>query len=332
MVNVLHTGDIMRTSVSVSLIAVFIAASMGLACAQTFPAKPVRIVVPGTPGNPSDIIARIIGAKLSEYWSQPVVYENRPGAGGTIGAAQVAKAHPDGYTLLIAVGAFVSSAALQSSLPYDPIKDFSGVAQLGYPVSALVVAPSTGIKSVSGLVAFAKAHPGKLLFGSAGAGGGSHFQGERVRLAAGIKAIHVGFKGQPEAIIEIMSARVHYGVITLAAALPLIKDGRLLALGVNTPQRMPQLPDVPALAETLPEFRRPESTNALLAPANTPRTTLDKINRDVRRALESPDIVAKFNAIGYAILPSTADEQDQIRRSQIEALTKWAIASGMRAR
>ena len=311
-------------------IAVYLSVSGSMVSAQGFPTKPVRIVVPGTPGNPSDIIARILGPKLSEYWGQPVVFENRPGAGGTLGTAQVAKAAPDGYTLLIAVGAFVASAALQPNLPYDPIKDFSGIAQLGFPVSALVVAPSTGFKTIKELVAFGRTNPGKLLFGSAGAGGGSHSQGERVRLAAGVKAVHVGFKGQPEALIEVMAGRVHYAVITLAAAQPLIKDGRLLALGVNTPQRLPQLPDVPALAESLPEFKRPESTNALLAPARTPRPVIEKIGRDVRRALESPDVIEKFTTIGYSIMPSTPEEQDRIRRVQIEAMTQWAVAIGLR--
>ncbi len=320
----------MNTVVKALFVAVYMAASGSMVSAQSFPNRPVRIVVPATPGNPSDIVARIIGPKLSEYWGQPVIFENRPGAGGTLGTVQVAKATPDGYTLLIAVGAFVASAALQPNLPYDPIKDFAGVAQLGFPASALVVSPAIGIKSVKELIAFGKAHPGKLFFASAGAGGGSHLQGERVRLTAGIKAVHVGFKGQPEAIIEVLAGRVHYGVFTYAAAHPLIKDGRLLALGVNTPQRLPQLPDTPALSEFLPEFKRPESTNALLAPAQTPRPIVDKISKDIGRALESADIIEKFNALGYAIMPSTPDEQDKIRRTQIEALTKWAIAIGLR--
>ena len=322
----------MTTTLRALCIAVWLSASASAVCAQNFPVRPVRIIVPATPGNPSDIIARIVGAKLSELWGQSVVYENSPGGGGTLGIARAAKAAPDGYTLLIAVGSFITSAALQSNLPYDPINDFAGVAQLGYPASALVVAPALGFKTTADLVAFGKAHPGKVLFGSAGAGGSSHLQGEQFRLAAGIKAVHVGFRGQPEALIEVLTARVHYIVSTFGASYPLIKDGRLLALGVNTPQRLPQLPDVPALAETLPEFKRPETTNALLAPARTPRAILERINKDVRRALESPDIVEKLNAIAFTILPSTPEEQDTIRRAQIETLTKLAIASGLRAK
>ena len=250
----------------------------------------------------------------------------------SLGIAQAAKAAPDGYTLLIAVGAFITNAALLSNLPYDSINDFAGVAQLGYPASILVVSPALGVRTISDLVAFGKAQPGKVLFGSGGAGGGSHLAGERFRLAAGIKAVHVGFRGQPEALIEVLTARVHYTVSTYGAAYPFVTDGRLLALGVNTPQRLPQLPDVPALAETLPEFKRPETTNALLAPARTPRAILERISRDVRRSLESPDVVAKLNAIAFTVLPSTPDEQDKIRRAQIEAITKLAIASGLRAK
>ena len=325
----------MSTAVKAFFVAVCLSVSCGMLYAQNaqnFPVRPVRIIVPATPGNPSDIIARIIGIKLSEYWGQPVVFENRPGAGGTLGTAYAAKAAPDGYTLLIAVGAFITNAALQSNLPYDSINDFSGVAQLGYPASALVVSPTLGFKNIPDLVAFGKAQPGKLLFGSAGAGGGSHLQGERVRLAAGVKAVHVGFRGQPEALIEVLTARVHFMVSTFGAAYPLIKDGRLLALGVTTPQRLPQLPDVPALGEMLPEFKRPETTNAFLAPARTPRAILERISKDVARSLESPDVVKKLNTIAYIILPSTPEEADKIRRAQIEALTKLAIASGLRAK
>jgi len=299
---------------------------------QKFPTKPVRMIVPATAGNPSDNVARIIGPKLSEIWGYPVVLENRPGGGGTLAAATVAKAAPDGYTLLIAVGAFVTSAALQTNLPYDAIKDFAGVAQLGFGTAVLIVPPSLGVKSVKDLIEFGKARPGKIFFGSAGAGGGSHFTGERVRLAAGIKAVHVGFKGQPEALIEVLAGRIHYAVITLPAVMSLIKDGRLLALGVTSPERSPLLPDVPALAEELPEFARPETTHALLAPAKTPRPIVDQISKDVRRALASPDVVQRFQVIGYTIMPSTPEEQDKIRRSQIEALTKLAIDVGLRSK
>jgi tripartite-type tricarboxylate transporter receptor subunit TctC len=297
-----------------------------------FPTKPVRLIVPATPGNPSDVIARIIGPKLSEIWGQPVVLENRAGGGGTLAAAFVSKASPDGYTLLCAVGAFVTSAAYQTNLSYDPIKDFAGVAQIGFGTSALVVAPSLGVKTVKEFIDFAKANPGKVFFGSAGAGGGSHFSGEKFKYAAGIKAVHVGYKGQPEALIEVVAGRSHYAMITLPAVMTLLKDGRLTALGVTSPQRSPLLPDVPALAEHLPEFARPDTSNAILAPAKTPRALLEQISKDLRRVLVAPDIVKQLHTIGYTAMPSTPDEQDKIRRAQIEAMTKLAIEIGLRPR
>lgn len=297
-----------------------------------FPTKPVRLVVPATPGNPSDVLARTIGPKLSELWGFPVVLENRPGAGGTVAAAFVAKATPDGYTMLVAVGAFVTSAAFQTNLSYDPIKDFAGVAQIGHGTSVLVVTPSIGVKSIKEFIEFAKANPGKVFFGSAGAGGGSHFSGEKFKHAVGIKAVHVGYKGQPEALIEVVAGRSHYAMITLPAVMPLLKDGRLTALGVTSPQRSPLLPDVPALAEHLSEFARPDTTNALLAPAKTPRALLEQISNDVRRILGAPDLVKQFHNIGYTVMPSSPEEQDKIRRSQIEAMTKLAIDIGLRAK
>jgi tripartite-type tricarboxylate transporter receptor subunit TctC len=312
-------------------IALFVAAAQTQAQVK-FPTKPVRLIVPATPGNPSDVLARIIGPKLSEVWGNPVVLENRPGAGGTVAAAFVSKATPDGYTMLVAVGAFVTSAAFQTNLSYDPIKDFAGVAQIGHGTSVLVVAPSIGVKSVKEFIEFAKANPGKIFFGSAGAGGGSHFIAEKFKHAAGIKAVHVGYKGQPEALIEVVAGRSHYAMITLPAVMPLLKDGRLTALGVTSPQRSPQLPEVPALAEYLPEFTRPDTTQALLAPAKTPRAVLDQISKDVRRVLVAPDLVKQFHTIGYTVMPSTPEEQDKIRRSQIEAMTKLAIDIGLRAK
>ena len=299
---------------------------------QKFPGKPVRLVLGSGAGGPVDILARIIGPKLSEGWGQPVVIENRPGASGALGALQVAKAAPDGYSILLAPVGFVTNAVLQPNLPYDPIKDFAGVAQLGFPITVLIVAPSLGVKTVKEFIALGKAQAGKMLLGSAGAGSAAHLGGERVRLAAGFKIMHVGFKGQPEAMLEVLAGRVHYAVVTLSVALPLIKDGRILALGVTSPRRLAALPDVPALAETLPQFSRPEATGGLLAPAHTPRAILEQISKEAARVLSLPDVRERLQSIGYVIMPSTPDEHDKIRRAQIESLTKLVIEAGLRAK
>lgn len=224
----------------------------GLAQAQQkFPTKPIRFVVGYVPGAQSDTLARIIGAKVSESWRQPVVVENRTAAVGTLAAMTVAKAAPDGHTLLYGGANFAISAAMQPSLPYDPVKDFAGVTQIGYGTQVLVVAPALGVKSVKDLIALAKAQPRKIIFGSAATGSGTHLSGARFNLAAGIKVVHVAFKGGAEAMIEAMTGRTHFSMGTLVGALPFIKDGKLLALAVHTPQRSLVLPDVPALAETL---------------------------------------------------------------------------------
>ena len=298
---------------------------------QKFPVKPVRLVVPFSPGSQSDVLARVIGPKLSETWAQPVLVETRTGAGGTIAAALVAKATPDGHTLLVSSTAFVISAALQPSLPYEPLKDFVGVTQLGYSTSALVVAPSLGVRSVKELIALAQAKPGQVLFSSSGAGGGSHMLGERFRFAAGIKVQHVGFKGAADAVLEVMAGRVHFCIQSLAAGLAFIRDGRLLALAVVTPQRSPLLPDVPAMAEVLPGYER-DGSFPLLAPSGTPRAVRNQISADVARVFDLPDIKERLQGMGFVPAPTTPEEHDRILRAQIAAFTKIAAATGLRTR
>jgi tripartite-type tricarboxylate transporter receptor subunit TctC len=298
---------------------------------QKFPAKPVRLVVPFSPGSQSDVLARVIGPKLSERWGQPVVVETRTGAGGTIAAALVARATPDGHTLLVSSTAFVIGAALQPNLPYDPLKDFVGITQLGYSTSALVVAPSLGVKSVKELIALAQAKPGQVLFSSSGAGGGSHMLGERFRLAAGIKVQHVGFKGAADAVLEVMAGRVHFCIQSLAAGLGFIRDGRLLALAVVTPQRSPLLPDVPAMAEVLPGYER-DGSFPMLAPAGTPSAVRTQISRDVARVFELPEVKERLQGMGFMSAPTTPEEHDKILRAQIEAFSKVAALVGLKAK
>lgn len=297
---------------------------------QNYPSKPIRLMVPFSPGSQSDVMARLIGPKLSESWGQPVVVENRTGAGGTIATGIVAKATPDGHTLLLSSSAFVVGAALHTNLPYDPLKDFAGVTQIGFSTSALVVAPSLGVKSVKDLIALAQAKPGQILFSSSGAGGGSHMLGERFRLAAGIKVTHVGFKGASDAVIEVMTGRVHFCIQSLASSLQFIKDGKLLPLAVVTPQRSPLLPDVPAMAEVLPGYET-DGSFPLLAPAGTPRTVRSQISKEVARVLDLPDVKERMQAMGFVPAPSTPEEHDRILRAQIESFSRVVKLAGLRA-
>ena len=309
---------------------VAIAAAPGFAQAQQkFPSKPVRIVVPNPAGSQGDTLARMIGQKLSERWGQSVVVDNRTGGIGTVAGSTVVKAAPDGHTLLQTAG-FAISAALQNNLPYDPLKDFAGVTQIGIGTQVLVVTPALGVKSVKDFIALAKAQPGKIIYGSSAVGTGSHLNGARFALAAGIKVVTVAFKGGPEATIEIMGGRTHFSSVTLFSALPFINDGKLVALAVATPQRSPQLPDVPALAETFSDFKRPENTTALLAPAGTPRPILVQISKDVARILDLPDIKERLQGMGYVTAPTTPEEFDKILREQIETLSKVVRDAGLR--
>lgn len=298
---------------------------------QQFPSKPIRLVVPSSAGGTQDTLARLVAPRLGERFGQPVIVENRSGAGGMLGATIVAKAAPDGHTLLLASPGFAVNAALRDNLSYDPQRDFVGVAQIGYSTTVLVVNPALGVKSVKELIALAQAQPGKLLYGSSGGGSATFMNAERFRLAAGIKAAHVGFKGQPEFLLEIVAGRVHYGVPGLGPSLVFIKDGRLLPLAVTTPRRAPLLPDVPTSAEVLPGWGR-DGSQGILAPARTPRAIINQINKEVIRILESPEVRDRLLSVDFHILTSTPEEFTQSLRSDIEIFTRVAKEAGLRVK
>ena len=310
---------------------VALAAAAGVVQAQAnFPAKPVRLVVGTTPASQPDTLSRILGQKLSESWGRPVVMDIRPGAGGALAANTVARAAPDGHTLLYALPSFAISAVLQPNLPFDPLKDFAGVSQIGFSTNLLIVSPALGVKSVKELIALAKAQPGKIIFGSGATGTAGHLSGARLSVAAGIKVVHVAFKGGPEALIEVLAGRSHYTVSTMGVALPFISEGKLLALAVTTPERSPVLPDVPTLGETISEFRRPETSHAILAPAGTPRALLIQIAKEVARILDLPDVRERMQAISFVAAPGTPEDCDRILRAQIEAMSRLAAEAGLR--
>jgi tripartite-type tricarboxylate transporter receptor subunit TctC len=268
----------------------------------------------------------MMGPKMSERWGQPVVVDNRSGAGGTIGAAIVARATPDGHTLLLTSSAFPIAAALQRSLSYDTLKDFSGVANIGFSTLVLVVAPELGVKSVNEFIALARAKPRVLLFGSAGAGSATHIHAERFLRAAGVKARHVGFKGQSEFLIEIAAGRVHFGVSALTVCLPFVADGRLLALA--TTERSYLLPGVSEMAEVAPGWERSGAIR-LVAPTGTPRAVLNQVSGEVARVLDLPEIRNRLDAVAFHVLPSTPEETDRSLRADIETFSKVARQTGL---
>ena len=310
---------------------VVVAPGVVQAAQQQFPMKPIRLVVAFTPAGTSDILARMVAPAMSETWGQPLVIENRPGAGGALAASIVARATPDGYTLLATSAAFVINAVLNSNAQYDPLKDFAPVAELGYSATVIVVSPSLGVKTVKDFIAFANGKPVRLLFGSTGAGTSTHLSAERFKLAAGIKAQHVGFKGQAEFLIEIVAGRIHFGSSGLTTSMPFIKDGKLVPLVVATPQRSPALPDVPAAHEVLPGWGR-DGSQAWLAPAGTPRAIRQQISKELARALSLPEVKERLENIGFHIAPTTPEEHAKNLRNDMEVFSRIVTEVGLKTK
>jgi tripartite-type tricarboxylate transporter receptor subunit TctC len=299
--------------------------------AQGYPSKPVRVIVPFSPGGVTDIIARTHAAKLAELWGQAVVVENRPGAGGSLGAAVAARAPADGYLLLVHSSGYAINAAVNANLPYDYRKDFVDIAPLGSQPMVLVVAPNSGIKSLAELLAAAKAKPGQVAYGSAGIGSGAHFNGEKFRMAAGVDVLHVPYKGGADAINDTMAGRLTFTFNTVTLALPFIRDGRLVALGVSSRSRSELLPDALPIAEAgIPGF---EFTfwNGLWAPAGTPAAIVERINRDVTRVMELPDVLERFSRLGAEPMRMTPAQFARFVRSEIEDSARIAQAAGIKA-
>ena len=300
------------------------------AFAQDYPVKPVQVIVPFTEGSATDVLARAVSQKLSELWGQPVAIENRAGAGGVVGADAVAKAPPDGYTLLIHGSGHAVSPAIYAKLPYDPVKDFADIAPLAAQPFVLVVGPSAGVKNVSELIAAAKAKPGQLKFGSAGTGSGTHFVAEKFKIAAGIEVVHVPYKGGPEANADTITGQIKYWFPPLAMALNPVREGKLIALGVTSAKRSGGLPEVPTVAEAgVAGF---EDTNwwGIWAPSGIPANVADKLAKDVARALAAPDLRNKLTKLGFEPMSMTSAMFGRFVRSEMEAAGRIAKTAGIK--
>ena len=297
---------------------------------QKFPTKPVRLVIGFSPGSATDLSGRMVAQKLGDIWGQPVVIENRSGAGGQLATVMVAKATPDGYTLLMISSAMVVNAVLPVKPMYDLLKEFTGVSQIGVPTSIVLANPGLGVKSVKDLIALAQSRPGKILFGTSGAGSGTHMTTEIFNTNAGIKAVHVAFKGLPEVMIEVAAGRLNYGIISMGASLPCVLDKRVVPLAVVAVKRSPILPDVPTVTEILPSFER-DATHGIIAPAGTPREILNQISRDIARALEFPDVKERMDAMGFERVPVGPEEYTKLLRRLHASLSKTVVTVGLRA-
>jgi tripartite-type tricarboxylate transporter receptor subunit TctC len=300
--------------------------------AQTaYPDKPVHFIVPFTAGSGTDIVARTVSEAMSRGLKQPIVIENRPGAGGTIGAAQVAKSAPDGYTILVPSGGHVANASIYASLPYDTIRDFAGITPLASLPNVLVVTPAKGYRNLQDFVEKARANPGVLNYGSAGSGSATHMNAEIFRMSAKFDAQHVPFKGTPEVVTEVAAGRLDFFFAPLTGALPLIKDGRLQALAVGTPQRSPMLPDVPTTLEA--GFPQSEYVFwvALLAPAGTPKAIIDRLNAEALKALASPEVKEKLAGFGAEPMPMSPAAFDAFLKSETARMAQVVKSAGIKA-
>ena len=275
-----------------------------------FPNKTIKIVVPFTAGSATDIMARVVGERLSASTGQSVVVENRPGAGGTLGSAQVAKSEPDGYTLLVVSTGHVVNPTLYPGLSYDTVADFAGVSPLAALPSVLVVGVNSPFKSVKELIAAAKAKPDSLNYASAGVGSATHVNAEKFRSVAGIQVTHIPFKGTPETIVETSAGRVDFMFTPVLASIPSIRDNRMRALAVSTAKRSSALPEVPTVAEAgLPGFVF-DFWIGLLAPAKTPRAVVNKLNAEIAKILEQPAVKDRMAKLGAESMPMKPEQFD----------------------
>jgi len=313
----------------VSAVVVLAAAWPAAAQEAPYPSRPIRVVVPFTPGT-LDVLARSVGQKLNDKYGQPVVVDNRPGAATIVGSEIVSRARPDGYTLLMITTTFTINPTLYRKLPYDPQRDFTPITQFDNVFNILVVAPNTPFANLGELIAQAKAKPGGLTHASAGIGTAPHIATELLKMTAGVDMTHVPFKGIPEAATEVMTGRVTMLMTTTASAAPFLKTGRLKALGVSSAKRLGALPDVPAIAETVPGFQA-TAFRGLVGPGGMPPAILRQISSDIGAIVRMPDIRDRILLDGGEPVGSTADEFRAFLRAETEKWGKVIRSAGLKA-
>ena len=300
--------------------------------AQPYPAKPIRIIVPFPAGGTADIMARVVGQKMTETWGQQVLIDNRSGAGGNIAADLAARSAPDGYTLfLCTVGTHAVHQTLYEKLPFDPIKDFSAVAYIAGVPNVVVVHPSIPVKSVKELIGFIKARPGRINFGSAGTGSSVHMSGEMLKVMAGLDMTHIPYKGNPQAVTDLMAGQIELMITNMPSVIPYIQSGRLRALAVTTKARSPALPDLPTMEEAgLPGYES-SAWFGLVSPAAVPRDIVSKLNAEVMRIVGLEDVKRNLASQGAYPLVMTPEEFGAFMKAETAKWAKIVKASGARA-
>jgi tripartite-type tricarboxylate transporter receptor subunit TctC len=313
----------------IALVAMLALCWAPLAGAQdSYPSRPIKLVVPFPPGGATDVVGRLMAQKLQEAWGQPVVVENKAGGGSNIGSDAVAKAAPDGYTLLLGTIANATNMSIYTNLTYDTLRDFAPVTQTMSAPSVLVVTPSLPAGNLKELIALARAQPGKLSFASSGAGGSPHLAGELLKLRAGIDIIHVPYKGAAPALVDVMSGVVSMGFKTALSAIPHMQTGKLKPIAVASSKRLAAIPNVPTMAEAgLPDFEV-SSWNGILAPAKTPPAIVAKLHGELVRILASADVKEKFAAQAAEAVGSTPEQFRAYIKSEIDKWAQVVKASG----
>lgn len=304
------------------------AAASGLATAQDYPNKPVKLVVPYPPGGPTDIVARVVAQKLQEQMGQPFVIDNKPGAGANTGAEAVARSAPDGYTLLVATTAHAINPSLFSKLTYQLLKDLTPVSQLTSGPLVIVANPALPAQNIQELIALAKGKSGGLNFGSSGNGQSTHLSAELFSAMAGVKMSHVPYKGSAPALTDVMAGQTDLMFDTMLSAMPHVKAGKLKALAVTSSQRSPVAPNIPTVAESgLPGYEA-IAWNGILAPAGTPKEVIARLNTELRKVLENPDVRQRFEAQGFAASWNSPTDFGNFLQAEVGKWAKVVQVSG----
>ena len=289
--------------------------------AQSYPNQPIRLVIPFAAGGPSDVLARGFSQKLGESLGQPIIIDNKPGAGTNLAAEFVAKSKADGYTIfLMMVGTQAINETLYKKLSYNTIKDFSPISLVASSSLMLVANPSVPVKNVADLIAYSKANPGKINFGSSGTGTPLHLGGELFNVQAGTTLNHVPYKGAAPALTDVLGGQIQTAMVGTPAALPFVKTGKLTAIGVTSLKRSSNAPEIPAIAETLPKFEV-ELVYAMVAPAGTPKDIINKLNSQLVSVLNNPEIKSQLNSKGFDVISSSPEQLGEYIKSEV---SKWA--------
>lgn len=317
--------SVARGAVSLAILC-FVASSV---FAQSYPDRPIRFIAGYPPGSASDTLARLLGQELTQLWGQQVVVDNRPGAAGNIAAETTAGAQPDGYTMLLVATNHAIVSSLYRKLSYDPIKDFEPVGLVSTAPTILIVNSSLPVKSVSDLIALAKARPGQLSYGSSGNGATPHLNMELFKTIAGLDILHVPYKGIPPALVDLLGGQIHMMFATMAPAIPHVRSGKVRALGVSTAERSRAAPDVPAISETLPGFDA-ASWQGVLVPAGTPKRIVGQLNAAIVKIVRRPEVNQRMVKLGYNPVGSTPDEFGAFIKSEMAKWSKVVKAAGAR--